>query len=118
VPRDHPPGERSGAAALLVRQALGEGGDHARDVGVVPGAPAGIEDHRVGRTDLGHERFRLIEQRQHRPLERHGQGQPGPVRPASADQRGQARLIALDRRIGPPGQAERPVPRLVQDRRQ
>ena len=111
---------RDGSRTVIPRgrQALGQRGDHARDVGVVPVALAGVEDHRVGRADLGHQRPGLVEQGQHRALERHGQGQPGPVRPAPPDQPGQASLVTLDGLIGPAVQAQRLIPGTVQDRRQ
>jgi hypothetical protein len=96
----------------------GEGGDEARDVGVVAVAAAGREHHRVRRAGLGGQRLGVVEQREHSPLERHGQRQAGPARAAARQQARQAFLVALDGPVGPAGEAQRPVGGPVQDRRE
>jgi hypothetical protein len=114
------PGQRREGPRAAGRsgQALGQRRDHARDVSVMTLAAAGVEDHRVGRADLGHQRPGFVEQGQHRALGPHGQGQPGPVRSAPSDRGRQAGFAALDRLISPAVQAQRLVPRTVQHRRQ
>ena len=107
-----------GGAGRRGHAGFGQGRDHAGNVGVVAVPLAAREHHRVGPARLDGDRLGAVEQRQHRPLQRHGQRQPGPLTVAGGDQGGQPGLVALDRRIAPVGQAERGVRGRVQHRRQ
>ena len=66
-------------------------------------APAAGEHHRVGRAHLAGDRAGLVEQWQHGALERHGQGQPGPLRAAQSTRAGSRRC-----RTRSPGRTTRP----------
>ena len=61
-------------------------------------AAAGVEDHRVGRADLGHQRPGFVEQGQHARLSGMVRDSPAESGPVPPDQGGQAGLVALDRR--------------------
>ena len=93
--------------------------DQAGDVGVRARArPVLGEQHRVHRLHRPRGRADLVQQRDHRALERHGQRQAGPGGVEPGQEAGQRRLVDLVRVIGPVGQAERGVRGPVQDRGQ
>ena len=82
------------------------------------GASRRGDAHRVDRADVPGEGRHLVEQWQHRRLQRHRQRQTGPRRIQGVDEIRQALRRHLDRLIGPPLQAEPGVRGPVQRRGQ
>ncbi len=101
----------------LLDAALAQGGDHAGDVRVVTD-PASVpgEHDRVDGLHGGGRRADLVQQRDDRPLERHGQGQPRPGGVQRLDEAGQRRLVDLEPVVGPVVEAEFGVGGAVQHR--
>jgi hypothetical protein len=96
---------------------LGQRGDDAVHVGVVAPQSAVAEQDGVGGGHVARQVGDLVQQREHRLLERHGERQPPPLPPEPAQEAGQPVDVHLDGVVGP-GQAERGVGSAVQQRRQ
>ena len=118
---DHtdPLATKVGAANTVV---FTEGRRHGHNTDV-PGMIAALAAHGVTATslppgaDLGGQGVGVVEQPEHGPFERHGQGEAGPACVAAGQQGRQVCLVALNGLVGPAGEAQRPVSGPVQDRR-
>ncbi|CAM5230760.1 hypothetical protein SVIOM74S_07063 [Streptomyces violarus] len=101
----------------LVDAVLAQSRDHTGDVGVVAG-PAAVrgEDDRVDRIDGGRGLADPVEQRDHGPLQRHGQREPRPFGSECLEEPGQRGLVDLEPLVRPAGQPQLLVCRAVQDR--
>ena len=113
-----PPHRRAARRPVRGGQPLGQRGHDAVHVRVRPDqhrslAPC-LDEHGVHRADRGGQRFDVVEQGQHRLLERHRQAQARPGRVEPGDEPGQPVGRDVDDVVPPAGQSQRRVGRAVQ----
>lgn len=110
-------GAEDGGLGGLLDAPLAEGGDQSGHVGVVPvPAAVGAADHRVDRLHRAGDRRDRRAERERRPLQRHGQRQPGPLGAEPGDEAGELVLVGLVPVVRPAVEAQFGVGGAVQGR--